>query len=137
MRIALGSIAFTVLFSLSFAFSSCSTSYNATAEYEDQLEGVASYYADDFHGRKTSNGEIYDMYALTAAHRKLPFNTQVLVTNLENNRSVKVRINDRGPFKDKRVIDLSLKAALEIGMISSGLAPVTIEILELGTTGSK
>ncbi len=135
MRTALGTL--VAMFSLSFAFSSCSTSYNATTEYEDQLEGIASYYADDFHGRKTSSGEIYNMHALTAAHRKLPFNTKVRVTNLENNRSVEVRINDRGPFKDNRVIDLSLKAALEIGLISNGTGPVKIEILELGPPAAK
>lgn len=98
-----------------------------------QLTGTASYYADEFHGRKTSNGEVYDMRALTAAHRTLPFNTMVRVVNLENGRSVVVRVNDRGPFKDERVIDLSLEAATQIGMIAHGTAPVRIEILELSS----
>lgn len=137
MRIAFETSVFAVVYSLSFAFSSCSTSYNSTREYEDQLEGIASYYAEDFHGRKTANGEVYNMNALTAAHRRLPFNTKVRVTNLDNNRSVEVRINDRGPFKDNRVIDLSLKAALEIGLISNGTGPVKIEILELGPPPAK
>jgi len=96
-----------------------------------QLEGTASYYADEFHGRKTSNGEIYDMHAMTAAHRTLPFNTKVRVVNVENGRSVVVRINDRGPFKDNRVIDVSLEAAKLLGLISPGTAPVRLEILEL------
>ena len=98
----------------------------------DQLRGVASYYADEFNGRKTSNGEIYDMHALTAAHRTLPFNTRVRVINLENHRSVVVRINDRGPFKDDRVIDVSLEAAKRLGLIANGTALVQIEVLELG-----
>lgn len=97
-----------------------------------QLAGIASYYSDEFHGRKTSSGETFDMNELTAAHRTLPFDTKVRVTNLENNRSVVVRINDRGPFKDDRVIDLSLKAARQIGLIANGTAPVRLEILELG-----
>lgn len=97
-----------------------------------QISGVASYYADDFHGRLTANGEVFDMHALTAAHRTLPFNTVVRVTNLDNQMSVVVRINDRGPFKDNRVIDLSLEAAKKVGMIANGTAPVRLEILESG-----
>lgn len=95
-------------------------------------EGVASYYAHKFHGRTTSNGEIYNMYELTAAHKTLPFNTIVRVTNLDNGRSVEVRINDRGPFVKGRIIDLSLKAAESLGMIEKGTAPVKIEILKAG-----
>lgn len=91
---------------------------------------MASYYADEFNGRKTANGEVYDMYALTAAHKTLPFNTRVRVVNLENKKSVVVRVNDRGPFKDDRVIDVSLEAAKQLGLISTGTAPVKIEILE-------
>ena len=99
-----------------------------------QLTGVASYYADEFHGRTTSNGEVYDMHGLTAAHRTLPFNTKLRVRNLDNNLVVIVRINDRGPFKDDRVIDLSLEAAKKIALIAKGTAPVELEILELGPT---
>lgn len=98
-----------------------------------QLEGIASYYADEFHGRKTASGETYDMNALTAAHRTLPFNSRVRVTNRENGRSVVVRINDRGPFKGDRVIDLSLAAAKALGMIPRGTASVTIDVVEAGT----
>ena len=93
--------------------------------------GYASWYGGKFHGRKTANGETYNMFAMTAAHRTLPFNTWVRVTNLENGRSVVVRINDRGPFKDKkkRVIDLSLGAAKELDMLEAGLVEVRLEIL--------
>lgn len=99
-------------------------------------EGIASYYADEFNGRKTSNGETYDMHALTAAHRTLPFGTTVLVTNTANGKSVTVRINDRGPFKDDRVIDLSLKAATQIGMIGPGTAHVALQVVALGRADS-
>ncbi len=119
------------LSAIAIVLSSCGTTYTSTS-YEDELDGMASYYAHEFHGRKTSNGEIYDMNSFTAAHRTLPFNSVVRVTNLDNDRSVEVRINDRGPFKSGRVIDLSYKAALEIGLIAHGTAPVSIEILELG-----
>jgi rare lipoprotein A len=98
-----------------------------------QLEGIASYYADEFHGRTTSNGETYDMNALTAAHRTLPFNSRVRVTNRENGKSVVVRINDRGPFKGDRVIDLSLAAAKILDMIPHGTTYVTIDVIEAGT----
>ena len=98
-----------------------------------QLQGVASYYADEFNGRKTADGETYDMNSLTAAHRTLPFNTLVKVLNLATRLSVVVRINDRGPFKDNRVIDLSLEAARKIGLIGSGTAPVALEIVQLGS----
>jgi rare lipoprotein A len=104
----------------------------ATAASAHQLQGIASYYADEFNGRTTSNGEVFDMHKLTAAHRTLPFGTVVRVTNTQNGRSVVVRINDRGPFKDDRVIDLSLEGAKQIGMISGGTAPVSLEILEFG-----
>jgi rare lipoprotein A len=99
-----------------------------------QLSGIASYYADEFDGRTTASGEQYDMHALTAAHRTLPFSTTVRVTNRENGRSVVVRINDRGPFKDDRVIDLSLEAAQRIGLTAKGTGPVTLEIIHLPTT---
>ncbi len=96
------------------------------------LEGVASYYADKFHGKKTANGEIFDMHQLTAAHKSLPFNTIVLVTNLTNKKQVRVRINDRGPYLKKRIIDLSMAAAKHIDMIQSGTAPVHVHIVKLG-----
>lgn len=88
--------------------------------------GMASYYADKYIGRKTSNGEKFRQNKLTAAHKTLPFGTKVKVTNLSNGQSVKVRINDRGPFIQGRIIDLSKKAAKKIDMVNSGVAKVTI-----------
>ena len=96
------------------------------------LAGIASYYADEFNGRKTASGEVYDMNDMTAAHRTLPFGTKVKVTNVDTGKSVVVRINDRGPFKDDRVIDLSLGAAKQLGLISMGTARVILQIVELG-----
>lgn len=92
-------------------------------------EGVASWYGKDFHGRKTSNGETYDMYAMTAAHKTLPMNVHLKVTNLDNGRSTVVRVNDRGPFVKSRIIDLSYSAAKELGVVGPGTAPVRIEAL--------
>jgi len=92
--------------------------------------GVASYYGAKYHGRPTASGENFDMNELTAAHPTLAFGTRVKVTHLESNRSVVVRINDRGPFVKGRVIDLSQQAAAELKMIQSGLARVRIEIVE-------
>ena len=92
-------------------------------------EGVASWYGFPFQGRRTSNGEIYDMHEFTAAHRTLPFNTVVRVTNLRNAMQTEVRINDRGPFVANRVIDLSLSAAQAIDMVGTGTAPVHLEII--------
>jgi len=96
------------------------------------LEGVASYYAHDFHGKLTSNGETFDMNAHTAAHRTFPFGTKIRVTNLENNLVVIVRVNDRGPFKEGRMIDMSLGAAKEINLVKTGTARVRLEVLEWG-----
>jgi len=96
------------------------------------LEGVVSYYAHDFHGKQTSNGETYDMNGLTAAHRTFPFGTKVRVTNLENNKIVIVRVNDRGPFKEGRIMDLSMGAAKEIDLIRNGTARVRLEVVEWG-----
>uniref|UniRef100_B8DRV7 Probable endolytic peptidoglycan transglycosylase RlpA n=1 Tax=Nitratidesulfovibrio vulgaris (strain DSM 19637 / Miyazaki F) TaxID=883 RepID=B8DRV7_NITV9 len=90
-------------------------------------EGIASWYGKDFHGRKTANGEIYDMYGLTAAHKLLPFNTVVKVTNLQSGRSTTVRVNDRGPFVGDRIIDLTNTAANQIGMLGPGTARVRVE----------
>ncbi len=92
-------------------------------------EGNASWYGEPFHGRHASNGEIYDMYKLTAAHRTLPFETMVRVTNLNNGKSTVVRITDRGPFVDNRIIDLSLAAAREVDSVVAGVVPVRVEVL--------
>jgi len=97
--------------------------------------GYASWYGRPFHGRKTSNGETYNMYRISAAHKTLPFNTRVRVRNLENGRELDVRINDRGPFVRGRIIDLSYAAARRLGLIGPGVARV--EIIALGTLDSK
>jgi len=93
-------------------------------------KGVASWYGPGFHGKKTSSGEKYDMYNMTAAHNVLPMNTLIKVTNLANNKAVVVRINDRGPFIDDRIIDLSYGAAKELGMLGPGTVPVRLAVLD-------
>ncbi len=94
------------------------------------LIGIASYYGPGFHGKTTANGERFNMHELTAAHKTLPFNTRVRVTNLNNKKSVVVRINDRGPYKKGRIIDLSKGAAKKIGLLQTGTAKVNVEILK-------
>ncbi|MFB2967816.1 septal ring lytic transglycosylase RlpA family protein [Aerosakkonema sp. BLCC-F183] len=100
-----------------------------TAPVLSRLRGLASWYGPGFHGRRSANGEIYNQNALTAAHRTLPFGTQVRVTNLNNGLSVVVRINDRGPYAGRRIIDLSAAAARVLGMMQTGVAPVSLEVL--------
>jgi len=99
-----------------------------SAGYKEK--GIASWYGTKFHGRKTANGEVYNMYGMTAAHKTLPIPSYVRVTNLKNKRSVVVRINDRGPFHDNRLIDLSYAAAIKLGIQQTGTGPV--EVLALG-----
>jgi rare lipoprotein A len=99
-------------------------------------EGTASWYGSKFHGRRTSSGEPYDMYEMTAAHRSLPLPTYVRVTNLDNGRSTVVRVNDRGPFVDDRLIDLSYAAATRLGVIANGTAPVRVRALTPGESTS-
>lgn len=103
--------------------------YPFIANVGDKFDGIASWYGPDFHSKKTSNGEIYDMYDMTAAHKTLPMNTVVKVDNLDNGKSVIVRINDRGPFVRGRIIDLSNKAARDIEMVGKGTAKVNITVL--------
>ncbi|MBN1781033.1 septal ring lytic transglycosylase RlpA family protein [bacterium] len=95
--------------------------------------GKASYYGKQFHGRKTANGETFDMYALTAAHKSFPFGTVCRVTNRSNSKSVTVRINDRGPFVKGRILDLSYKAADMIGGVQEGVMQVRIDVMKWGT----
>lgn len=104
-------------------------SLNRLAAFTDQIASSASWYGPGFYGNRTANGEIFNAGAMTAAHRSLPFGTRVRVTNLNNGRSVVVRINDRGPFVGGRVIDLSEGAASRIGLTSSGVAPVSLQVL--------
>lgn len=92
-------------------------------------KGVASWYGEECRGKKTASGEIYDPDKFTAAHRRLPFGTLVKVTNLENEREVTVRINDRGPYIRRRIIDLSLAAARQLGIVEKGLTRVKIDII--------
>lgn len=114
---------------LALLMAGCSTRPPISKKPAYETVGLASYYGADFQGRKTASGELYNMYALTAAHRKLQFGTFVEVTNLKNGRQVKVRINDRGPFIKGRIIDLSYAAAKKIGMISKGVVKVRVRSL--------
>ncbi len=97
--------------------------------FEKQV-GVASYYGAEFHGRPTASGEIFDMDGFTCAHRTLPLGTTVRITNLENGKSIELKVNDRGPFVDGRIVDLSRGAAEKLGMIQSGTAIVKIEVVD-------
>lgn len=99
----------------------------------DSFTGLASWYGAEYHGRATASGEIYDMYGLTAAHLTLPFGSQVRVTHLENSKAVNVRINDRGPFIEGRIIDLSYGAARVLNMVEEGVAPVNLQLEKEGS----
>lgn len=92
--------------------------------------GMASYYGNEFHGRKTANGERFDQGKLTAAHRTMPFGTRVKVTNTQNGKSVVVRINDRGPFAKGRIIDLSSSAFKSIAYLGAGVVPVRVQVID-------
>ena len=96
------------------------------------MKGVSSFYAEDFHGKLTANGEVYDMYGLTAAHKTLPLNTIVRVTNLVNNKSLILRVNDRGPYVKGRILDCSYGAAKKLDFIVQGTTDVKIEVIEWG-----
>jgi peptidoglycan lytic transglycosylase len=96
--------------------------------YAYEEEGIASWYGGKFHGRLTANGETFNTHELTAAHKQLPFNTMVTVTNKTNGKTVQVRINDRGPFVDGRTIDLSYAAAVQLEMIKTGTAPILLQV---------
>lgn len=99
-------------------------------KYEER--GMASWYGPNFHGKKTANGETYNMHGMTAAHKILPLNSTVRVTNLNNGKSTVLRVNDRGPFVEERVIDLSYAAAKELGVLGPGTAPVHVSLLRCG-----
>ena len=106
-------------------------SATASVTQSGPMVGVASYYGKQYHGRKTASGERFNMYELTAAHRTMPFGTNLKVTNLANDRSVVVRVNDRGPFKRDRILDVSMEAARRLQMIAPGTARVRIEPLKV------
>lgn len=118
MRLLYPLIALGAIFNLAFVFNPVYTE-----------RGIASFYGKRFHGRPTASGEVFDMSAMTAAHKQLPFNTFLKVTNLKNGKFVYVRVNDRGPFIHKRIIDLSKAAAEQIDLIESGTAPVEIVVI--------
>ncbi|MDF1880573.1 septal ring lytic transglycosylase RlpA family protein [Sulfurimonas sp. MAG313] len=109
--------------------------YPSVVRVGEKFSGRASWYGPNFHGKKTSNGETYSMWQMTAAHKTLPMNTVVKVTNKSNGRSVVVRVNDRGPFVNTRIIDLSKKAATELNMVKTGTALVRLEILGFNKKG--
>jgi rare lipoprotein A len=116
--------------SLLVTFTGCGAIHNAQMHEMNKIQfGVASWYSNDFHGSKTSNGEKYDKDAFTAAHRMLPFGTIIKVTNIKNGRSAYVRVNDRGPHKASRKIDMSYASAKKIGMINDGVARVRLEVM--------
>jgi rare lipoprotein A len=101
-------------------------------ESKEVQYGVASWYGGEFHGRPTSSGEVYDMYQLTCAHNTLPLGTVVMVTNLENGRSLELKVNDRGPFVKERILDVSYAAAQMLGMWEKGTALVKVEVISPG-----
>lgn len=111
------------------------TYYPTVVGVGETATGIASWYGPGFHGKKTSNGEIYNQNAFTAAHKTLPMNTIVSVTNLDNGRKTTVRINDRGPFKDNRIIDVSKAAATRLDMLQSGTVPVKLEVIGFDSSG--
>ena len=122
-------ILYSFLFLLSLLYIGCASPISRSLGTQ---EGLASYYSTEFHGRKTSSGEIFDKDALTAAHRTFPFGTVLLVTNQKNGKQVEVKVNDRGPVKPERIIDLSYGAAKEIDMVRDGLVRVRVEVVEWG-----
>ena len=104
----------------------------ANLKHRKVMKGVSSFYAEDFHGKLTANGEIYDMYGLTAAHKTLPLNTIVRVTNITNSKSLILRINDRGPYVKGRILDCSYGAAKKLDFVTQGTTEVKIEVIEWG-----
>ena len=105
---------------------------NTNVKHKKRMVGISSFYAEDFHGKLTANGEIYDMYGLTAAHKTLPLNTVARVTNLENGKSLILRINDRGPYIQGRMLDCSYGAAKKLDFIQQGTTNVKIQVIEWG-----
>ena len=125
-------IATSVALVLFLAACGPSTQRPVSPRVGSEEEGLASWYGGELHGRKTASGERFDQNALTAAHRTMPFGTKLRVTNKKNGRSVKVRVNDRGPFGSRRrLVDVSKAAASTLGMIDDGVVPVRIEVLSV------
>lgn len=107
------------------------TSVVQSASVGDTETGIAAYYSNVFHGRRTASGERYDKNAYTAAHKRLPFGTRIRITNLENDKSVVVKINDRGPSSKKRILDVSRRAARDLDFVRKGLTKVRLEVIEV------
>ena len=105
---------------------------NTNVKHKKRMVGISSFYAEDFHGKLTANGEVYDMYGLTAAHKTLPLNTVARVTNLENGKSLILRINDRGPYIQGRMLDCSYGAAKKLDFIQQGKTKVQVDVIEWG-----
>ncbi|TAL12496.1 MAG: septal ring lytic transglycosylase RlpA family protein [Nitrospirae bacterium] len=120
------------------ALPACMTVPKGVGDYDAGYveQGIASWYGGYFHGRPTANGEVYDQFQLTAAHRLLPLGSVVRVTNAENGRVVEVVINDRGPYIRGRIIDLSYAAAEHLGAVDPGTLPVVVEVIQMGPRGS-
>lgn len=116
-------ILFTLLLIFTFNYS--------FADSYPEIIGEASYYSNRLHGRKTSSGELYNMHKFTCAHKTYPFGTVLKVTNLKNNASIHVTVNDRGPYAKSRIVDLSMAAAKELNMVQSGVARVKVEIVSM------
>tara|TARA_B100000214_G_scaffold366053_1_gene334535 strand:- start:257 stop:709 length:453 start_codon:yes stop_codon:yes gene_type:complete len=112
--------------------STSASSKNGKVKHRKVMTGISSFYAEDFHGKLTANGEVYDMYGVTAAHKTLPLNTVCRVTNLANNKSLILRINDRGPYIKGRILDCSYGAAKKLDFIKEGTTNVKIEVIEFG-----
>ncbi len=130
LKFKIHSFHFTIFLSVLLLIFSCAGPRKAGYYKEGYTErGLASWYGKDFHGRKTANGEVYDMYKLTAAHKTLPLGVYARVTNLENGKEIKVKVNDRGPFIRGRFLDLSYGAAKELGMVEAGVGRVELEII--------
>ncbi len=125
------SMMWTLVLGCSLTVGACTSLPKGQADLDVGMRerGIASWYGDDFHGWVTANGEIYDMYALTGAHRTLPLGTMVRVTNVVNGRQVTIRTNDRGPYVKGRVLDLSYRAAQELNMIREGVSAVYLEVV--------
>lgn len=132
-----GRISKAILMLTFLVLTACMTVPKGDGDYDAGYveRGIASWYGGDFHGRPTANGEIYDQFRLTAAHRLLPLGSVVRVTNAENGRQVEVVINDRGPFIKGRIIDLSYAAAERLGGVGPGTLPVVVEVIQLGARG--
>ena len=96
------------------------------------FKGISSYYGKDFHGKLTANGEVFDMYGITAAHKEIPLNTVVRVTNLDNGKSIILRINDRGPYIEGRMLDCSYGAAKKLDFLNAGMAKIEMKVIEWG-----